>query len=383
MVKLGRLMGYYPVVAVTGPRQSGKSTLCRASFPAHAYVSLEALDRRNQALSDPREFLDAWPPPVIIDEAQYAPDLLSYIQEAVDLNPEPGQYILTGSQHLGLHEAVSQSLAGRIGILHLLPPSLDELGRFPNGPDSLLETLWMGAYPRIHDRGIPPDIWLRDYVSTFVQKDVRQVLNVRDLTAFSTFLQLVAGRTATELNLSGLGSDAGIRHNTAREWLSVLEASFIVRRVPAWHRNIRKQRIKAPKIHMLDSGLACYLLGIRSPGELRNHPLRGAIFESWVVSEITKYAMHAGTDDRMFHYRDAARLEVDIILDNVPTPIAVEVKSGQTWSPDFARSLNTLARATPGDITRRVVYGGLESGQREGGVELVSWTDLPARAWHG
>lgn len=377
---LRRLMGYYPVVAVTGPRQSGKSTLCRSAYPDYAYVSLEPLDQREFARKDPRGFLAEWPGQVIVDEIQHVPELLSYIQDSVDEDATPGRFLLTGSQHFGLHAAISQSMAGRVGMLHLLPPSYDELLRFPKPPKSLLETLWMGAYPRIHDRGIPPDVWLRDYVLTFVQRDVRQVLHVRDLSAFSTFLHLLAGRTATELNLSSLGSDAGIRHNTAREWLSVLEAGFIVRKIPAWHRNVRKQQIKAPKIHLLDSGLACHLLGIRSADDLRHHPLRGAIFESWVASEIMKFAAHAGIEDRLYHYRDAKGLEVDLVLDTGRVPVLTEVKSGATWSSDFARNLNALDREMDNDPVLRVVYGGAQTGIRNG-VEAVAWSDMSTASW--
>lgn len=378
---LRRLMGHYPVVAVTGPRQSGKSTLCRAAYPDSAYVSLEPLDRREFARTDPRGFLQAWPGPLIVDEVQHVPELLSYIQDTVDADPDPGRFLLTGSQHFGLHAAISQSLAGRVGMLHLLPPSWDEVQRFDHPPTTLFEALWTGAYPRIHDRQIPADIWLRDYELTFIQRDVRQVLNVRDLSAFSTFMRLTAGRTATELNLSSLGADVGIRHNTAREWLSVLEASFILRKLPAWHRNIRKQQVKAPKVHLLDSGLTCHLLGIRSPEELQHHPLRGAIFESWVVSEVLKYALHAGQDERIFHFRESKGREVDMIVDATNTPLLTEIKSGATYSADFARNLHVLADLLPADASLRVVYGGSESVVRNG-VQAIAWSDLPTFPWH-
>ena len=206
----------------------------------------------------------------------------------------PGRFILTGSQHFGLSEVISQSLAGRVGVLHLLPVAWDELTRFEKHPTGLLDVIWAGAYPRIHDRGIPAHVWLRDYFTTYIQRDVRQVLQVADLEAFATFVRLAAGRTGTEINLSGLGADAGIRHNTARSWLSVLETSFLITRIPAWQRNFRKQQIKAPKLHFLDSGLVCFLLGIRTPEELQHHPLKGPIFESWVVSEVFKAPCASG-----------------------------------------------------------------------------------------
>ena len=229
-----------PVLAVTGPRQSGKTTLCRQAFPELDYVTLEALDQRDFAREDPRGFLRAHGDGAILDEVQRVPELLSYLQGEVDERPEPGRFVLTGSQHFGLTEAISQSLAGRVANLYLLPPSLDELGRFGAQPDDLWELVWSGSYPRIYDQGLDPGQWLADYAATYIQRDVRQVLNVGDLEAFTTFVRLVAGRTSAELNLSTLGADAGVSHNTARAWLSVLEASFICFRLPSWRRSKRK-----------------------------------------------------------------------------------------------------------------------------------------------
>jgi predicted AAA+ superfamily ATPase len=258
---LHKVATYYPVVLVDGPRQSGNTTLCRGAFPDKAYLSLESLDNREFARSDPRGFLAEYAAGAVVDEVQHAPDLLSYLQDEVDRDPTPGRFILTGSQNLAISRAVSQSLAGRVSILHLLPLSRDELTAFPGGArDDLFELLWTGGYPRIHDRGIPAQQWLADYASTYVQRDVRQILNIGDLNRFTAFLRLCAAHTAQELNLSALGSDAGVSHNTAGAWLSVLESSFLCFRLPAWHRNRKKQLIKAPKLHFFDSGLVSYLL---------------------------------------------------------------------------------------------------------------------------
>ena len=246
--KLLELAGYYPVVVVTGPRQSGKTTLCQIAFPGKTYVSLETLDTREFAISDPRGFLAQYADGAIIDEIQHVPALLNYLQSDIDARPEPGRFILTGSQHFGLSQSISQSLAGRCGILVLLPPSLEELRAFPSAPADLFSVLWQGAYPRIYDRDIPAHQWLADYTTTYVQRDVRQVINIGDLQVFSGFLKLCAGRTGQEINLSTLGSDAGVSHNTARAWLSVLETSYIIHRLPAWHVNVRKQVVKAPKL---------------------------------------------------------------------------------------------------------------------------------------
>ena len=373
-----------PVVAVTGPRQSGKTTLCRSCFPAHEYVTLEPLDVRAFAMSDPRGFLAQHEGPVILDEVQRAPDLFSYLQEEVDRDPAPGRYVLTGSQHFGLSEAISQSLAGRIALLNLLPMSLDELSRFPSPPTDLWATVWTGGYPRIHDRELPPDQWLGEYVATYVQRDVRQVLSVTDLDAFSTFLSLAAGRTAQELHLSALGSDAGVSHPTVRSWISVLETSFVVFRTPRWSRNVRKRAVKAPKVHFVDSGLACHLLGIRTPDQLRTHPLRGAVFESWVASEILKARLHRRQAPDLYHLRETRGIELDLVVEADEEVIGVEVKSGATVAPDFFDGLRTFGerRATesPKETALRLIYGG-DSAQHRSDVEVVPWHDVQELSW--
>ena len=381
--KLRELAGYYPVVVVTGPRQSGKTTLCRATFPERPYVSLEALDEREYARSDPRGFLAEYREGAIFDEIQNAPELLSYLQGEVDARPDPGRFVLTGSQHFGLSHSISQSLAGRCGMLVLLPPSLEELRAFPAAPDDLYSVLWQGAYPRIHDRGIPAHRWLADYTTTYIERDVRQVVNVGDLRAFAGFLKLCAGRTAQEINLSALGGDAGVTHATARSWLSVLETSYIIHRLPAWHANIRKQVVKAPKLHFFDSGLACYLLGIREPEQLRHHPLRGALFESWVVAEIYKVCVHSGVQPDMYHYRESRGPEVDLLIRQGRQLAAVEMKSAATVAEDFFGRLRRFSeRFETGkkgfEIERHVVYGGDASQQRSHG-QLLSWRNVGAR----
>lgn len=377
--KLTTLAGYYPVVLVTGPRQSGKTTLCKSLFPAKPYVSLEALDEREYAASDPRAFLAEYKAGAVIDEVQNVPALLSYLQSDVDANPEPGRFILTGSQHFGLSAAISQSLAGRCGVVALLPPGFDELRAFENAPNELFNSLWQGAYPRIYDRGIPAHQWLADYVATYIQRDVRQVINVTDLLAFTTFLRLCAGRTAQEINLSALGADAGISHNTARTWLSVLETSYILHRVPAWHANVRKQIVKAPKLHFFDSGLVCYLLGIHDPEQLRHHPLRGAIFESWVVSEVVKAYTHRGMAPGVFHYRESRGVEIDLIVQKGIALDAIEIKSGATLANDYFTPLQEFAQRMallqpPVNVAQYVVYGG-EPSQRRTNTRVLSWRD--------
>lgn len=372
---------HYPVVLLDGPRQSGKTTLCRGAFSDKAYVSLEPVDSREFARSDPRGFLAEYAAGAIVDEVQHAPHLLSYLQDDVDRDPRPGRFILTGSQNLAISQAASQSLAGRAGILHLLPLSRDERAAFPGGaPDNLFELLWAGGYPRIYDRGIPAQQWLSDYVSTYVQRDVRQLLNIGDLNSFTAFLRLCAAHTAQELNLSAIGSDAGVSHNTAGAWLSVLESSFLCFRLPAWHRNRKKQLIKAPKLHFFDSGLVCYLLGIREPEQLRHHPLRGAVFETWVVSEHYKKQVHQGMEPQLFHFRIPRGAEVDLVQVQDGKTVLVEAKSGQTIAGDFFTGLHAAepllyGQKSSNEVEKRLVYGGLEA-YRRCDVDVVPWLEL-------
>lgn len=381
--------GRYPVVTLTGPRQSGKTTLCREVFAEHRYVSLEARDVRDFARQDPRGFLHEHAEGAILDEIQHAPDLPGYLQEEVDARPDPGRFILTGSENFALTASVSQSLAGRSAVLHLLPLSLRELRRFDTAPADLEHTIVSGSYPRIHDRGIPADRWIADYVTTYVQRDVRQILEVENLEAFTTFLKHGAARTGCEVNLSQLGIDAGVTHNTARAWLSVLEASFLIFRLPAWHRSRRKQLVKAPKMHFVDSGLVCHLLGIHDAAQLRHHPLRGAIFESWVASEIYKDRLHRGLEPSMFHYRESKGLEVDLIVEGAHSLMLVESKSGATMQPAFLRPLDRLAEVLEGlgdalltakPVDKILAYAG-DTGQRRSASEVLGWGQMDERDW--
>jgi predicted AAA+ superfamily ATPase len=379
------LAGQYPVVTVTGPRQSGKSTLCVDAFPHLRRVSLEPLDQRDFARSDPRGFLAEYRAGAIIDEVQLVPELLSYLQEEVDRDPTPGRFVLTGSQSLSLGEGVAQSLAGRTGLAHLLPLSLDEVRRFPAPATDLWEVVFRGGYPRIHDRGIPPSRWLADYVSTYVERDVHAALAVRDLGAFSAFIRLVAARTAQELNLSELGADAGVSQPTARGWLSVLETSFLCHRLESDARNTRKRIVERPKLHLVDSGLAAWLLGIESADQLRHHPLRGAVFETWVVGEVLKSRLNRGLTPRLRHRREVRGHEIDLLVERSPDVlVAVECKSGATVAAD---QFKALAAFEPGErlgvtpqVLRRLVYGG-DTSQRRSAAELVGWSDVASIEW--
>ena len=345
--------GLYPVLTLTGPRQSGKTTLARAAFSGHRYISLELMDSRRFAREDPRGFLAQFDGPVILDEVQHAPDLLSYIQAAVDEDPSPGRFILTGSHNFLLMRSVSQTLAGRCGILNLLPFSRAELeGRAQGEPTSpaalfadrktgldLWQTLRTGFYPRIHDRGIPPEVWLADYLQTYIERDVRSLANVGDLEAFTRFLALCAGRAAQLLNYSSLASDCGVSVDTARRWVSVLKASFILFLLTPHHLNFNKRLVKSPKLYFFDTGLLCQLLGIREAGQIITHPLRGAIFENYVVAEVAKAYLHHRRTPPLFFWRDRTGHEIDLLIDEAGKLFPVEIKSSQTVSGDMLDGL--------------------------------------------
>jgi hypothetical protein len=389
---LRRAARQYPIVTLTGPRQSGKTTLAKAAFPGHAYASLEDPDQREFATADPHGFLAQFRERVILDEVQRVPQLFSYIQTAVDRETTNGRYILTGSQSFLLMRNVSQSLAGRAAILHLLPFAWSELqGRPPLPLKSLgrttasraaaetldlMDVLFTGFYPAIHDRGLAPQDWLANYYRTYVERDVRELLNVGDLEAFGRFIRLCAGRNGQLLNLSSLATDCGISQPTARRWISVLEASFLVLLLRPHHRNFRKRLVKSPKLYFLDTGLLAYLLRIRSPDELRTHSSRGAIFESFVISELAKNAIHRGEEPSLTFWRDSAGHEVDVILDQGSELVPVEIKSGETLAEDaFAGLRYWLDLAETPDGRAAIVYGGTDSFRRSR-IVATSWVDL-------
>jgi predicted AAA+ superfamily ATPase len=354
-----RLAKGFPVVAITGPRQSGKTTLARMTFPKKPYLSLEDVDVRDAAESDPRGLLAAYPRGAILDEVQRAPQLFSYLQTKVDEKIIPGMFVLTGSQQFGLVSGITQSLAGRVGLVQLLPFSTAELLPAKMLPDSLDELMIRGMYPPLYDRKVKSSDWLAGYAATYIERDARQLINVRNLSTFQKFIKMCAARTGQILNLSSLAADCGITHNTAASWISILEASYLVHLLPPHYRNFNKRLVKAPKLYFLDVGLAAWLMGIYSAEQIRFHSHRGALFETFVVSEFLKARFNQGMPSNYFYWRDSKGLEIDLVIEVADKLMAVEIKSGQTIAPDFFSALKRWLSLTGApDAPAWLVYGG-------------------------
>ncbi len=369
----------FAAATLTGPRQSGKSTLCRSLFPQFHYANLEAPDTRLYAQEDPKGFLADLAGGAIIDEIQNVPELASWLQVEIDQNPEPGQWILTGSENFAITESVSQSLAGRTAILNLMPLTLNEAQRFDSETTrSLDQVLLHGGYPRIYHRKLSPADWLASYVATYVERDVRSIAAISDLNAFQRFLGLCAGRSGQVLNYSALANDCGISQPTAKSWLSILAASFLIFLVPAWSGNLRKRLTRSPRMVFVDSGLLCWLLDIRTTAHLRSHPLRGAIFESWALSEVFKRRLHANERRGMYFYRDHSGLETDLVLESNGKADLIEFKSGQSLGRNMTRPIEKLSDLMGGDYVRTasIVYGG-DQVQRRGRTRILPWHGLP------
>lgn len=370
---LHTLLRGFPVVTLTGPRQSGKTTLARAVLPDRPYVSLEDPDMRALALDDPRAFLARLPDGGVLDEIQRTPQLLSYLQSRVDADGRMGRFLLTGSQQFGLLSGVTQSLAGRSAFLELLPLSLHELLRAGIVPPAIDDALLAGGYPALYDRALQPRHWFPAYVTAYLERDVRQLGQVQDLDAFQRFVRLCAGRSGQILNYSSLGTDCGISHNTARAWISVLEASYVLFQLRPHHENFNKRLIKAPKLYFLDTGLLCWLLGIREVEQLATHPLRGAIFETFVVAELVKTLANRGERPALYHWRDSNGNEVDLIAEVGTKLMPIEIKSGQTLQPDFFTSIDRWrALAGARAVAPALVYGGTQPFERRG-VRVLGW----------
>jgi len=366
----------YPVLALTGPRQSGKTTLARAAFEDKDYVSLEDLDELAFAQRDPRGFLARFPGGAVIDEAQRCPALFSYLQGLVDTEPRMGAFVLTGSQQFGLMAGITQSLAGRVGSVQLLPIALYELTGAKIAVDNINQLLVRGLYPAVYDRPLTPQRWYSDYIATYVERDVRQISAIHDLSLFQRFLKMCAARTGQLLNLHALANDCGMSHPTARAWLSILEASYIVFLLQPHYRNFGKRLVKTPKLYFHDTGLAASMLGIQDEAHMSIHPSRPALFETMIVNEFLKVRYNQGQRSNCYFWRDNLGNEIDLLLELGDELVAVEIKSGQTFTTDYFTGLRKWsAIAGQQGTSPHLVFGGNQSFET-GGVQVHSWRDV-------
>lgn len=371
--ELEALAKSYPVVTVIGPRQSGKTTLVRHTFPQKPYVNLEAIDIQELAQLDPRGFLARYPNGAILDEIQRVPELLSYIQVMVDESEEKGVFILTGSHQFELHQAISQSLAGRTALLSLLPMSLRELS-MAGIETSLDEALLMGGYPRLYKDQLNPTKTYRDYFMTYVEKDLRQLIHIKDLVQFQRFVRICAGRIGQLLNFEGIGNDVGVSSHTVREWISLLEASFILIRLQPYHENFGKRIVKSSKLYFTDVGLASYLLGIENVTQMARDPLRGNLVENLVVLELIKARLNQGLDPQLYFFRDTHGHEVDLIFQSAHQLIPIEVKAAMTFNKDFLSNLHYFQKVVGPRCPRGfLIYSGPQE-QMLGSIQVLHYS---------
>jgi predicted AAA+ superfamily ATPase len=360
-IKLIELASKYRVVTVIGPRQAGKSTLCRESFPDKPVINLEDPELRSFADSDPKGLLNRYPNGCFIDEIQRCPDLLSYVQTIVDASNQPGQFIISGSHQLLLMESISQSLAGRTAILKLLPLSFEEISGVGNLD---LDTLmYQGSYPEIVSKGLNPTEALGFYVQTYLEKDVRNIQAIRDLSMFQNFLKLAASRSGSVINMASLSSDLGVSEGTIKNWISVAEASFVMFRLYPYYKHLGSRISKSPKLYFYDTGLLSYLLGIKNSEHLRSHPLRGGIFETYIVSESFKYLLNRVLEPNLYFYRDRVT-EIDLIAETSTGPLPIEIKSSVTFKEDLIKNIvRSNKRLTGLRSDSMLLYAGEESFQ--------------------
>lgn len=363
----------YRAIAVVGPRQSGKTTLVRGCFPDKTYVNLENTDTRRFAIEDPRGFLSGFPNGAILDEVQRVPEIFSYLQQDLDENITKGQFILTGSNNFLLQQNISQSLAGRVGYLFLLPLSLQELDQPYPSTDALIHR---GFYPELYvDKEMDASKYYSNYIRTYVERDVRLIKNIVDLYAFERFVRLCAGRTGQLLNMNSLAIEVGVDNKTVASWISVLETSFIVFRLQPYHKSFNKRIVKMPKLYFYDTGLASALLGIENKEQLSLHPFHGALFENMVVVEFLKNRFNRGKTNNLFFWRDNVGTEIDLLIDNSESLIPVEIKSGQTITDAYFKSLTTWCKIS-GIEKGFVIYAGNQTQKRSNGITVFPYTDI-------
>ena len=370
-----KLRKKFPVITLTGPRQSGKTTLLQSIYTDLPYVSLEDFDVRNTALNDPRGFLSNFPEGAVLDEIQRTPELFSYIQGIIDKNQKI-HFVLSGSQNFLLLENISQSLAGRAAVLKLLPFSISELQNEKLVPESYEQLIFKGMYPGIYDRDIEPEYFYPSYISTYIERDVRQIKNIENLNSFSNFLQLCAGRTGQVVNLNSLATDAGISPNTAKSWLSVLEASYIIYFLQPFYENFNKRIIKSPKLYFYDTGLVCSLLGISSASQVKTFHSKGALFENLIITDLIKSKLHKGINPRFYYWQNKTKQEIDLIIDRPDGPVAFEIKSGMTMNENYFTNLKYWQKLTGEKAgNMNVIYGG-DTMLKTSNGNYISWNKL-------
>lgn len=365
----------FPVIAIGGPRQSGKTTLAQMLFPDHRYVSLEDHDMRALAHADPRKFLNEYPTEsgIILDEIHHSPELLSYMQTIVDKKKKNGFFIVTGSQNFLVDEAITQTLAGRMAVLTLLLLSISELEEAGLLPEKIETLVQKGLYPKAHAADVSIERLYTNYIRLYVERDVRQIKNVSDLGTFQKFMRLCAGRIGQVINLTSLGNDCGINHSTAKSWISLLEASYIIFTLYPYYKNFGKRLIKSPKLYFIDTGLACSLLKIRSARELSDHYLRGGLVESFIISDLLKQQYNSEEQPSLYFWRDNTGNEIDCIVDESQYPVPVEIKSGKTVATDFFKNINYWDKTTEtSQAPRYLVYGGDED-QSWPQAQVLTW----------
>lgn len=365
----------FKAIAIVGPRQSGKTTLTKYVFKGKPYVSLENPDIRQFAMSDPRAFLEQYSGGAIFDEAQRVPELFSYLQQILDENPSKGQFILTGSNHFLLQENISQSLAGRIAYLYLLPFSTQEAEEALKKKQAVEDALYRGGYPPIYDNEIEPEKWLPNYIRTYIERDVRQIKNISNLNVFERFLKLCAGRTGQLLNMSSLAIEAGVDSKTIASWLGVLESSFIIHLLQPHHRNFNKRIVKMPKLYFYDTGLVCSLLGITKSAQLNLHPLKGPLFENFIIGELIKEKFNKNLPVNLYFWRDNTGNEIDIIIDDGITLYPLEIKAGKTITTDYFRNFQFWSKIS-GVTGGSVVYAGSEFQKRSNEITVMPWSKV-------
>jgi len=376
--KLKDLASKFKAVAVTGARQTGKTTLVKQIFKGKPYLSLENPETRNFALEDPRGFLASYPKGAILDEVQRAPELFSYLQEILDNSKVKGLFILSGSNNFLLQQNISQTLAGRLGYINLLPFSIEELKKSKLLPDDDDQLMLKGFYPPIYDQEIPPLDWCPNYIKTYIEKDVRQIKNITDLIVFERFIKLLAGRSGQELNNSALAVESGVDVKTIQSWIGILESSFIIYLLKPHFKNFNKTIVKRPKVYFYDTALVCYLLGIRNVLHLKTHPLRGSIFEGMVVTELIKKRTNAGLPINIYYWRDKTGHEIDVIIDNAGKLLPIEIKSGKTLNSEFFKNIEYWSKLS-GAEKSVLLYAGDQNQKRTTGKEVLNWRNLMNR----